>query len=267
MRSLRAGLVAGAAAALLAAPAGGQTPKKCPIESVKVGNVCVDKYEASAWQIPAASNSLIKRVKAGKADLADLQAGGATQLGCDFAPFNLPPYPATFPGTGNWTDPVYAVSVPGVLPSTCVTWFQAEQACALAGKRLVTNQEWQRAAAGTPDPGATPGPADCNTNSAGPVNTGSRANCVSAWGVFDMVGNVDERVSDWGDVNTNGCSNWDPTFGSDRTCVGGDGTSNFPGTLIRGGVWVSGANAGVFAVDGTNGPLLNHCSVGFRCAR
>src|SRR5437667_443931 len=78
----------------------------------------------------------------------------------------------------------------------CIDWFQAAQACRVSGKRLATNLEWQDAAAGTPDPGNTPGANDCNTNSGGPSNTGSRTNCKSSWGVFDMIGNVDEWVAD-----------------------------------------------------------------------
>src|SRR5262249_43834089 len=48
---------------------------------------------------------------------------------------------------------VYALSIPGVKPTACITWFQANQACLLSGKRLLTNREWQGAATGTPDPG------------------------------------------------------------------------------------------------------------------
>jgi formylglycine-generating enzyme required for sulfatase activity len=161
----------------------------CAPDAVRVGPVCVDRYEGSTWQIPAANKTLIRRVQQGKATLAALQAGGATQLGCNPS---LAPYPATFPDSGNWTEPVYATSVAGVLPSTCISWFQAEQACALSGKRLLTNQEWQRAAAGTPEDASS-----CNTNSAGPTPTGSLPDCVSRWGAFDMVGNVDEYVADW----------------------------------------------------------------------
>jgi hypothetical protein len=32
-----------------------------------------------------------------------------------------------------------------------------------------------------------------------PSSTGSRSKCKSAWGMFDMVGNVNELVADWGD--------------------------------------------------------------------
>ena len=144
----------------------------------------------------------------------------------------------------------------------------AAQACALSGQRLPTNQEWQRAAAGTPDPGSAPGSSDCNTNSAGSSNTGSRANCKSNWGVFDMVGNVSEWVAEWGDV-ANGCTNWPASFGSDVSCVGGPGSgfSNLPGAFFRGGSWRNGSNAGVFAVDSSNDPSLSYLNLGFRCAR
>jgi cysteine-rich repeat protein len=67
-----------------------------------------------------------------------------------------------FPDNGQWTavsgssppsPGVYAVSVAGVHPTTCVTWWQAAEACRLSGKRRLTNLEWQDAAADTPDPG------------------------------------------------------------------------------------------------------------------
>jgi hypothetical protein len=65
---------------------------KCPPDSVQVGPTCVDKYEASVWQIPATnpqgkSNAgRISKVKDGKATLADLTAAGATQRGLGVAP-------------------------------------------------------------------------------------------------------------------------------------------------------------------------------------
>ncbi|TMA80710.1 MAG: formylglycine-generating enzyme family protein [Deltaproteobacteria bacterium] len=250
---------------------------KCPADSVKVGNVCIDKYEASVWLIAPSETALIKKVQAGKAALADLMAA-ALQLGCTGAPFSQTAYPANFPADGNWTPPpspgVYAVSIPGVLPSTCTTWFQAVQACALSGKRLARNEEWQRAAAGTPDPGTDNGTTDCNISAAGnPVNTGSRSNCKSSWGVFDMVGNVDEWVADWADRATVGCTDWTTQTGiagGDFSCFGGNGSGGFnqiPGALFRGGNWFVGTSAGVFAVNAFNSPSGSGNVVGFRCAR
>jgi formylglycine-generating enzyme required for sulfatase activity len=59
---------------------------------------------------------------------------------------------------------------------------------------------------------------DCNVASQDVVNTGSRANCKSSWGVFDMVGNVDEWVADWAD-RANGCTDWTSQTG----IAGGEG--------------------------------------------
>ena len=70
---------------------------------VKVGPLCVDKYEASIWSA---------------ADGTGTQHGTATDN-----------YPAPFPNTGNWTAPFYALSLWLVFhPSASLTWFQAQQA-------------------------------------------------------------------------------------------------------------------------------------------
>ena len=104
----------------------------CPHDAVLVGTTCVDRYEASLWQVPAAASAVLTAIRSGTVTLADLTAAGATQVGSDDPPFNHTAIPATFPRTGNWTAPVYAASIPGVLPSTSASWFQAEQACALS---------------------------------------------------------------------------------------------------------------------------------------
>jgi hypothetical protein len=122
--------------------AGGRASRLPPLPAglgAGVGDTCIDIYEASVWQIPdptGVNRTLVSKVQKGRATLADLTAAGATQLGCAFAPWNHTAYPPTFPDNGNWTAPVYATSVPGVRPSMCITWFQAEQACALSHKRL-----------------------------------------------------------------------------------------------------------------------------------
>jgi formylglycine-generating enzyme required for sulfatase activity len=257
------------------APATRAGTLKCPADAVKVGTVCVDKYEASVWQIPLTEKSLIKKVQQGKATAAELNAA-SRQLGCTSAPFLHGLYPASFPATGNWTpfpgsDPpspgVFAASVAGVLPSACTTWFQAEEACALSGKRLLTNQEWQRAAAGTPDPGnADDGTTTCATNSVNPANTGARSACVSSWGVNDMVGNVNEWVADWVPQSTGVCPGWG-SFSDDLMCLAGASTTAAgPGALIRGGNWFFGTAPGVFAVVDSS-PSSAGNDVGFRCGR
>lgn len=238
----------------------------CPRDSVKVGTTCIDRYEASVWRVPEGSTGLRKKIRKGTVTLADLTAAGATQLGAaKVEPCDGAEYGPGFPSTGNWTEPVYAVSIPGVLPSSCVTWFQAEQMCALSEKRLPTNQEWQRAAAGTPDVAFDDGATTCNFGNAfGPVPTGSRPTCVSSWGVHDLVGNVAETVGDWDELATN-CGAW--VFG-DTFCSGGTGSPNGIGAPARGGYWDFGyPNGGIYHYNASLGADAAYGNHGFRCAR
>ncbi len=244
-------------------------PAKCKPDAVKAGSVCIDKYEASVWQVPATnpngkSNAgLIKKIQNGTVKLADLTAGGATQVspaaGC--IPAN---FPTTFPANGQWTAPLYAASIPGVQPTGCISWFQAQQACGNARKRLPTNAEWQLAAAGTPDPGSDNGITDCNSAAFTPVNTGSRSNCVSNWGAFDMVGNMWEWVADWVPRST-ACGSWGAS--TDTQCLAGAATTGEPAAFVRGGSFVDGTDAGPLAVQAGFNLFFQTSSFGFRCAR
>ncbi len=99
---------------------------------VRVGSVCVDKYESSIW---------------------DARTGGNQITGA--IPCNV---------NGQDCTNIYARSVAGVAPKGSITWFQAQQALANSGKRLPSNAEWQMAVAGTPDPGTDNGTTDCNVS-------------------------------------------------------------------------------------------------------
>jgi formylglycine-generating enzyme required for sulfatase activity len=219
----------------------------------------VDIYEASVWSSPT----------------------GGTQFGV-----GAKDYPCNDNGN-DCADPskpaqmIFARSLPGVIPSSYITWFQAQQACANVEKRLLRNGEWQMAAAATPDPGTDNGTTDCNIGTAGAkVPTGSRSNCVSNFGVFDMVGNVNEWVEDWFEGDTTpfvACESSkctaDTNYGND-TMYGvnpatqqGLNSTNFPAALVRGNTFLSGKHAGVFSFDAVNAPSTHSFTRGFRCAR
>jgi hypothetical protein len=217
--------------------------RRCGPAAVVAGTVCMDRYEASVWRVPDATTTnaaLVWKIQLGRVSHADLTAAGATQLGTagdDYEPCK---------DTGqNCANDIYAVSLPSETPSADITWFQAQEACANAGKRLPTN---------------------CNTTKGLASLTGSRSKCVSARGAFDMVGNLAEWVADWVPLSTS-CPNWG-SFSDDFMCLAGTNTTgNGPGALLRGGHFFHGRKAGPLAVFGTFEPSRSAELVGFRCVR
>ena len=222
---------------------------RCPPDWVKVGDGCIDEYPVEYIADPFRERGarqkefqLRPRHPHGPDEWRGHPGGSVHHV----APHSRRPSTRR----GNWTSPLFAVSVAGVPPTSCVTWFQAEQARALSGKRLLTNQEWQRAAAGTPDPGTDDGGTDSNVGGLSrPLESGSRAKCTSNWGAFD-----------WSGTSRNG---WPTGCRSRLTAPGGvhsattlmclagaSTTATGPGALVRGGFF-SGVfiEAGVFAVD------------------
>ena len=241
----------------------------CPSDMARVGPVCVDIYESSVWTTPGTGTGGTQLL-----DRDELVAAGCEVNGNGCA------------------NVVFARSIPGVMPLNAVTWFQAQQACASSGKRLLTNAEWQMAAAGTPDPnpgGVAVDPnTTCNVLSATdePVPTGTAgANCESAYGVRDMVGNLGEWVADWvvgnGPAVTAGgfpSGTHGVTHGRDRSRTAGTGqsgadNSKFPAAIFRGGAFRGDDDAGIFFINmlaqPSRAPAVdpnNLDTIGFRCA-
>lgn len=228
-------------------------------EMVKVGTIWVDRFEASVWSDPSC---------------ADVQYGGDDDNWGEVA--------ETFPRHGSFQEPLYACSIHGVMPTRWVTWFQAAAACAAAGKRLLTNSEWQAAVGATFDPSASsvdPGP--CLTASGSPRATGragddprGMASCISHWGVEDMVGNLAEWTSDWWGQGL------DDADGAQSAEFASDGYSNvddaeeqggvgrhFPAAALRGGDHTQGDLSGPLAIDLTSAPSAYAATTGFRCGR
>ncbi len=137
-------------------------------------------------------------------------------------------HPAWEPVTGLR---VRAVSRPGIVPQGYISKVEAEAACQAVKKRLCTGDEWERACRGK-NPSTFPYGEErksgyCNDSGRAPLlslypdlgeevyasnramndprinqapntvaKTGAFAKCRSAYGVYDMVGNLHEWVSD-----------------------------------------------------------------------
>ena len=237
--------------------------KKGKDEIVKVGDFWIDRYETQI------------------VDSATFASGKCNGSGKSFG-MTLGDYTSKFPESGNWTNPLYACSVAGITPSTYMTWFQAQQACALAGKHLCTNDQWQAAAAGTPDTAAS-----CNisgTPSVKSITTGKWPLCISNWGAMDMVGSVTEWVAWWGQAgttwmtkNAESSTPWPSSYGSygdgqDKTMSNNGSVSDIvgqakgiPAAAIRGGSWNHGTAAGVFHWNLNRAPSMKWGFIGARC--
>ncbi|MBU1628032.1 SUMF1/EgtB/PvdO family nonheme iron enzyme, partial [bacterium] len=102
-----------------------------------------------------------------------------------------------------------AFSQAGVIPWNWATWFEAQQACIKSGKRLCTTEEWRDACDGTIGAGGNIYPYGNDYNEKiclikksyekgeQSIPTGSRSECVSSFGVFDMNGNLNEWVNNF----------------------------------------------------------------------
>jgi len=159
---------------------------------------------------------------------------------------------------------------PGALPMVRVTWLRAQSLCERQGKRLCTEEEWTLACEGekllpypygyardaeacnidaplrAPSTPSTPSRTAAHrghTHWISPLDqrepSGSRPRCVSAFGVFDMTGNVDEWV---------------------------DGRSSGHASSSMGGYWGPVRNR-CRVVTRAHGETFSFYQTGFRCCR
>ena len=141
-----------------------------------------------------------------------------------------------------------AESVEGVLPTISISWYDAKSGCERAGKRLCTIPEWTDACDGIFGDGGYAYPygnhqdysacwaeaADGSAQVDSIQVTGSSLNCVSRWGVHDMVGNAwewanSQTVDESGVPITAKLGGAYYSGGGDSSCVmGGGGIGEHP---------------------------------------
>jgi len=232
----------------------------CPTEMVFIpssnGGFCMDRYEASANNdCPSATPASQKDTRV-----------NLTSAKC------------------------FAVSVKEKIPWTFISQTQAREACARAGKRLPTNEEWFAASLGTPDSKIEKwNNKDCQLSSnwkSQPGETGTGENCISAYGSYDMVGNVWEWVVgeiiegkyngrdlpgsgfvdevDYSGLPTiSNKNNPNQNFNNDYTWVK---NSKIRG-IVRGGFWNNKKEGGVYSSYLVSKPSFAGIGIGFRCVK
>jgi formylglycine-generating enzyme required for sulfatase activity len=181
------------------------------------------------------------------------------------------------------------VSDPGRMPWRNISQNQAAVACAKAGKRLPTSEEWVRAALGTPDKMTGWKEADCQVKNnwlSQPGVSGSGKNCVSAAGAYDMVGNVWEWVDgvvsegaiDGKELPAEGYVKGYDAEGFPIETNPEMGDENYYYDYVwlkktgsrgvaRGGYWGNGAEAGQYSIYMVTEPSYAGIGVGFRCVK
>jgi formylglycine-generating enzyme required for sulfatase activity len=231
-----------------------------PAHQVTLDNFQMEIYEVSMTQYVAFLNYLLTIVPAGvRPDLAgcggrpcllttDTEANSAIR-------FNQGQYEVINPAF-NAAHPVMFV-----------TWFGADEYCRAIGRRLPSEAEWERAARGPANSiypwGPEWVPENANTSRSpgageNTVDVDAYPTGVSAYGVYNMAGNVSEWVFDFYQENyyalpeAAGPNPKGPVAGTSRVARGGgwDNVPLFARTVHR------------IAID----PLTPRASVGFRCA-
>lgn len=213
-------------------------PDESPRHAVALSGFSIDKYEVTN----ARYDSCVSR---GACTPAHYRDGACVMwTGTDFRKVLVP-------------DQVHGAQYPVV----CVTWFQAQQYCRSAGKKLPTEAQWEYAALASRDVdyawgNERPNAAHCTMpTESKPKPAGSFE--PNPWGLYDMTGNVWEWVQD----------HYQPDYYSASDTADPHGPDAGQYRVIRGGGWYSGATQLRIKNRHWFEPNFGEVSIGFRCVK